>query len=139
MRQKLKCESVATLPDASRRRGLCDQGALVAANADFVCYSIKSSIRVIHRPTGARALIKMNGTAGRGAPQVCVACAGALYRVWGVLSGRRVSVSRVCFVVGTSNLAVDIRGGLGCGVSRCGRAASGYLYVFFYCCFFTLE
>lgn len=67
-----QCESVATLPEASRRRGLRDQGALVAANASFLCYSIKSSIRVIHRPTGARALIKLTGTRGKGTPQVRV-------------------------------------------------------------------
>ncbi|CAN0452705.1 unnamed protein product, partial [Laminaria digitata] len=31
----------------------------VVANTDFLCYTIKSSIRVIHRSTGARALIKL--------------------------------------------------------------------------------
>lgn len=42
----------------------------MAANADFVCYSIKSSIRVIHRSTGARALIKLAGQVASGTPQV---------------------------------------------------------------------
>lgn len=67
---------MATLPEASRRRGLCDQGALVAANASLLCYSIKSSIRVIHRTTGARALIKVAGAPGRATPQVLILCAG---------------------------------------------------------------
>lgn len=64
---------MTTLPESSRRRGLCDQGALVVANADFVCYGIKSNIRVIHRPTGARALIKLPAGSGSGKamPQVC--------------------------------------------------------------------
>lgn len=69
-----QCETVTTLPESSRRRGLCDQGALVVANADFVCYGIKSNIRVIHRPTGARALIKLPTGSGAGSvkamPQV---------------------------------------------------------------------
>eukprot|EP00752_Nemacystus_decipiens_P016776 g15013.t1 len=59
-----QCETVTTLPESSRRRGLCDQGALVVANADFVCYGIKSNIRVIHRPSGARALIKLPAGSG---------------------------------------------------------------------------
>lgn len=65
-----QCETVTTLPEVSRRRGLCNQGALVVANADFVCYSIKSNIRVIHRPTGARALIKLVVGSKKATPQV---------------------------------------------------------------------
>lgn len=72
--KKKQCETVTTLPESSRRRGVCDQGALVVANADFVCYGIKSNVRVIHRPTGARALIKLPAGSGsaKAMPQVCV-------------------------------------------------------------------
>lgn len=41
-------------------------------------------------------------------------------------------MSRVCFVVGTSDLAVDIRGGLGCGDLTVWSGAPRDFYVFFY-------
>lgn len=69
-RHFLQCETVTTLPEVSRRRGLCGQGALIVANADFVCYGIKSNIRVIHRPSGVRALIKLPAGSGKATPQV---------------------------------------------------------------------
>ncbi|CAM9609932.1 unnamed protein product, partial [Discosporangium mesarthrocarpum] len=71
----LQCESVANLPEASRRRGLCGQGAMMAANTSFLCYTIKTLVRVIHRSKGARALIKIIHTPAEGEPQDMCLCA----------------------------------------------------------------
>ncbi|CAM9143567.1 unnamed protein product, partial [Choristocarpus tenellus] len=70
-----QCEAVANLPESSRRRGLCGQGAMMAANQSFLCYTIKTLIRVIHRAKGARALLKISQSPAEGDPQDMCLCA----------------------------------------------------------------
>lgn len=66
----VQCERISGLPEVSDRAGVGGQRAMTAANAEFVCYSYKGCIRVVHRDTGANSHIKLANMPCQGAPQV---------------------------------------------------------------------
>lgn len=63
--ERPQCEAVATLAADAVRVGPQGQGMLIAANAEFICYMVKNSIRVIHRLGGGRALLKIESSTAK--------------------------------------------------------------------------